>query len=293
VTLKTPARKPVTLGALWRRGAAQLCASGVETPNLDARVLLADVLGIEIAQLIADSNKPAGEEIETQFVALIARRAQGEPVARIVGFKEFWGRRFTVSPDVLVPRPETETLVEAVLHARPDKNARLRVLDLGTGSGALLAAILLERPAAIGIGVDRSEAAVKIARNNLALLGLHERAALLCGDWGRALGARFDVVVANPPYIATAEVDKLPREVRSYDPREALDSGTDGLCSYRAILADLKRLLAPNGMAVLELGAGQEEAVAKLARGTDMVIDGSARRDLSGHPRALVLGAGR
>jgi release factor glutamine methyltransferase len=291
--VKAPARKIVTLGALWRRGAPQLCASGAETPNLDARVLLAHVLGIEVAQLIADSNEPIGEEIETQFVALIARRAQGEPVARIVGFKEFWGQRFAVSPDVLVPRPETETLVEAVLHARPDKNERLHVLDLGTGSGALLAAILLERPAAIGIGIDRSDAALKIARNNLASLGLHERAALLCSDWGRALGARFDVVVANPPYIATAEVDKLPREVRSYDPREALDSGTDGLRSYRAILADLKRLLAPDGMAVVELGAGQEEAVAKLARDTDMVVVGSARRDLSGRPRALVLGAGR
>jgi release factor glutamine methyltransferase len=291
--VKAPARKTITLGALWRRGAAQLCAGGVETPNLDARVLLANVLGIEIAQLIADSNEPIGEEIEAQFVALIARRAQGEPVARIVGFKEFWGRRFAVSADVLVPRPETETLVEAVLHARPDKNARLHVLDLGTGSGALLAAILLERPAATGIGIDRSEAAVKIARNNLASLGLHERAALLCSDWGRALGARFDVVVANPPYIATAEVDKLPREVRSYDPRDALDNGTDGLRSYRAILADLKRLMAPDGIAVVELGAGQEEAVAKLARDTDIVVHGSARRDLSGHPRALVLGAGR
>jgi release factor glutamine methyltransferase len=291
--VKAPGRKIVTLGALWRRGAAQLCASGAETPNLDARVLLANVLGVEVAQLIADSYEPSGEEIEARFVALIARRAQGEPVARIVGFKEFWGRRFAVSPDVLVPRPETETLVEAVLHARPDKNARLHVLDLGTGSGALLAAILLERPAAIGVGIDRSEAALKIARNNLASLGLHERAALLCSDWGRPLGARFDVVVANPPYVATAEVDKLPREVRSYDPREALDNGTDGLRSYRAILADLKRLLAPGGIALVELGAGQEEAVAKLAWDADMVVHGSARRDLSGHPRALVLGAGR
>jgi release factor glutamine methyltransferase len=292
VTLEVHAREATTIRALWRRGAARLRASGVENAELDARVLLAHVLDAEPARLIAGASEAATEEIEMRFAALMGRRARGEPVAHIVGYKEFWGLRFAVSPDVLVPRPETETLVEAVLHARPDKKARLRVLDLGTGSGALLAAILVERPSAIGLGVDRSEAALKIARNNFAILGLQHRAAFLCGDWGRVIGADFDVVVANPPYVASDEMDKLPREVREYDPRGALDGGRDGLRSYRAILADLKRLLAPEGVAVLELGAGQEEAVAKLARDADMVVNGPARRDLSGHPRALVLGAG-
>lgn len=293
MTVQAPARHAVTLAALWRGAAARLRAENIESAELDARVLLAHLLGVAAAQLIADANEVAGDQVEAQFTALIERRAGGEPVARIVGFKEFWGRRFSLSPDVLVPRPETETLVEAVLHARPDKNAKLRVLDLGVGSGALLAAILLERPTATGVGVDRSEEAVKIARNNLAALGINDQAAIFCGDWGGALGGRFDVVVANPPYIATGQLDELVREVRDHDPRRALDGGTDGLDAYRAILRSLRRLLAPGGIAVLELGAGQEEAVAKLAWDAEIEVNGPVRCDLSGRPRALLLGAGQ
>jgi release factor glutamine methyltransferase len=206
-----------------------------------------------------------------------------------MGVKEFWSREFALSPEALVPRPETETLIEAALLARPERDAQLRVLDLGVGSGVLLGAILLERPAAFGVGVDRSFDAVRTARGNLASLGVADRAQFICGDWGISLGARFDLIVANPPYIARGDMERLPIEVRDHDPVRALDGGMDGLDAYRAILADIGRLVAPGGFVVLELGRGQEQAVADLARDAQIEVNGPAHCDLSGVPRALVL----
>jgi release factor glutamine methyltransferase len=278
-----------TAGEIYQRAVTRLRAVGIESAQLDARVLLAHVLGVDAAQLITASDDPVGPEAQDRFEQAIARRAAREPVARVTGVKEFWSHEFALSPEALVPRPETETLIEAALLARPERDAHLRVLDLGVGSGVLLGAILLERPAAFGVGVDRSFDAVRTARGNLASLGVAHRAHFICGDWGISLGARFDLIFANPPYIARGDMERLPIEVREHDPVRALDGGADGLDAYRAILADLGRLLAPGGIAVLELGDGQEQAVADLARDAQIEVNGPAHCDLSGVPRALVL----
>jgi release factor glutamine methyltransferase len=192
-------------------------------------------------------------------------------------------------PGTLVPRPESETVVEAALAAFADRNASLRILDLGTGSGILLAAILAERPRATGLGIDRSEGALVVARANLQALGLGARADFACGEWGAALNEKFDLVVCNPPYIAAHEFARLSPEVCAHDPRLALDGGADGLSAYRAVISDLARLLRANGVAILELGRGQESPVAKLACDAGLLVAGPARPDLAGIPRALTL----
>ena len=278
-----------TAGEIYRRAVTRLRAAGIESAQLDARVLLAHVLGVDAAQLIAASDDPVGPEAQDRFEQAIARRAKREPVARVLGVKEFWSREFALSPDALVPRPETETLIEAALLARPERDARLRVLDLGVGSGVLLGAIMLERSASFGVGVDRSLGAARTARDNFAALGVANRTHVICGDWGRAFGIGFDLVLANPPYVASGDIGALSAEVRDHDPVRALDGGADGLDAYRAILGDLGRLLAPRGIAVLELGDGQEKAVADLARDAQIEVNGPAHCDLSGVPRALVL----
>jgi release factor glutamine methyltransferase len=279
----------MNVGMLRRAIAARLRDAGIASAELDARVLLAHALGRNASKLIASSDERVPAESVERVDQLVRRRLAGEPVARILGYREFWSREFTLGPDTLVPRPESETVVEAALAAVPDRDAELRVLDLGVGSGALLAAILLERPRATGVGIDRKAGALAVARANLGALGLSARASLLCGDWTAALGARFDLVVANPPYIATAELAQLALEVRENDPIFALDGGPDGLAAYRAIVADLSRVLTPGGAAVLELGQGQEAAVAALANARGLVVSGAARRDLAGLSRALVL----
>jgi len=278
-----------SIGALRRSAAARLREGGVESAESDARILLSHVLGLEDAAVFAASRAEAPEGIRRRLEAFLARRLAGEPIARIVGRKEFWSRSFGLGPDTLVPRPESETVVEAALAAFPDQAAALRVLDLGTGSGILLAAILAERPRASGLGLDRSEGALVVARANLAALGLGARASFACGDWGVALNAAYDLVVCNPPYIAADEFTALSREVRAHDPRLALDGGGDGLSAYRAIVADLARLLHAHGVAVLELGRGQESAVANLATEAGLFIAGPVRPDLAGISRALTL----
>jgi release factor glutamine methyltransferase len=282
--------RTASAGSLYRLAVSDLRRAGVESAALDTRILLVHALEIEPEELIAASDAPVPECGEERFRGFLARRLAGEPVARIVGAKEFWSRSFALSPDTLVPRPETETLVEAALEVKPDRKAALRILDLGTGSGILLAALLLEYPNATGLGVDLREGAIVTARENLAALGVAARAQLLCGDWASALEGRFDVVISNPPYIASGELAGLQVEVRAHDPADALDGGADGLDAYRAIIVELGRLLAPGGVAILELGAGQERAVAEIARHAQMSVNGPARCDLSGHPRALVMG---
>jgi release factor glutamine methyltransferase len=279
-------------GELRKSAAAKLRAAQVAEADLDARVLLAYVLGLDTAQLLAAPERPVDPAAQARFARALERRAQGEPVARILGAKEFWSRPFGVSRDVLVPRPETETLVEAALDAKRDGGAPLRLLDLGTGSGALLGALLLERPNARGIGVDRNSAALAVARANLEALGVGPRASFVCGEWAAALSGTFDLIIANPPYVRSGDVAILPTEVREHDPLLALDGGTDGLAAYRDIVPALARLLAPDGVAVLELGAGQEPQVAALARSAHLVVNEPARRDLSGMPRALVVRVG-
>jgi release factor glutamine methyltransferase len=283
------AESETSMGALRRSVAAGLREGGVESAESEARLLLSYAIGMDDAAIIAESEAEAPEDVQHRLEGFLARRLSGEPMARIVGRKEFWSRSFRLGPDTLVPRPETETVVEAALAAFPDRNAALRVLDLGTGAGILLAAILAERTRSLGLGIDRSESALLIARANLEALDLGTRALFACGDWGAALSGKFDLIVCNPPYIAAHEFAELSSEVRAHDPRLALDGGADGLDAYRTIVSDLAGLLHAHGVAVLELGRGQEYAVANLARDRGLSAAGPARPDLAGIPRALTL----
>jgi release factor glutamine methyltransferase len=284
-----PLDRGMALQELRAAAVKRLRAAGIEAPEFDARILLKLALGLDDAGLVSAGRAPISAQEQACFDRLIARRMTGEPIARIAGEKEFWSRSFKLGADTLVPRPETETLVEVALSIFPGRNVELRVLDLGTGSGILLAAILLERPCAIGVGVDRSEAALRIARENLKGLGLGDRAQFIRGDWSAALATRFDLIVANPPYIASGEIAALSREVRDHDPRLALDGGADGLDAYRAIIAELPQLLSVRGAAILELGIGQEEAVTLLARAKGLRVEDSAQRDLGNVARALIV----
>ena len=273
------------------RLAAAFAAAGLETPALDARLLVCAAAGIGHAALVRDPGLPLGESAAIAQ-AYGTRRLAREPVSRIIGKREFWGLPLSVTPDVLDPRPDTETLVEAVLSALPDRALALRILDLGTGSGALLCALLHEYPDATGTGVDLSPAACAVAQANLARLGLAARASIVNGGWGATVPQRFDLVVSNPPYVESATIAALAPEVRDHDPRLALDGGGDGLQCYRAIVLLLPALLLAGGLAVLETGAGQGPAVETLAtaQGLDFI---ELRRDLAGRGRALVLRAGK
>lgn len=282
-----------TRAALLAALTRDFTAAGLEAPEREARLILKAALGLSDLDVIARRDLSVTPEEAAYLRALAARRVTGEPLARLTGHREFWSLDFALSPDTLVPRPDTETLVEAALNAFPDRNAPLRVLDLGTGSGAILAAILSERPNAFGIGVDLSEGAARQAGANLIALGLGGRSAVMVGEWNAALLGRFDLVVSNPPYIASIDIEGLDVEVRAHDPRLALDGGPDGLDAYRAIAKALPRLLAKDGIAVLELGIGQEADVALLLRDAGVPADGPARCDLSGTARAIVTGGFR
>lgn len=239
------------------------------TPDLDARLLVGHVLGLDQTGLVIRADRPVGPEAVAAAMALATRRAAGEPVARITGTKGFWSFELELAPETLVPRPDTETVVEAAL-AWAKRGGRageaLSILDLGTGSGAILLALLSELPEAIGTGVDIAEGAVRTARRNAARLGLGSRARFAVGDWSAPLRGRFDLVVSNPPYIPRAEMPELPLEVRRFDPDIALDGGPDGLAAYRVILANLESLLAPAGAAFVEAGAGQAVEIGRLSQ---------------------------
>jgi release factor glutamine methyltransferase len=272
-----------------RGAAAVLAEAGIETPKRDARVLLCEAASIDHAALLRDPDARLGDDAAARLRDYVKRRLAREPVSRILGRREFWGFSLRISPDVLDPRADTETLVAAAIETlRNRRDETLRILDLGTGSGALLCACLSEFPRAFGIGVDRSEAACRIARENLAACGLASRAAIVRGDWGAALAGGFDLIVSNPPYIASGTIATLAPEVRDHDPRPALDGGPDGLAAYRAIAAGLSRLSAPQGLAVLEIGHDQAES-APACFGQAGWHPIALRRDLENQPRALVL----
>ncbi|WP_020187080.1 peptide chain release factor N(5)-glutamine methyltransferase [Methylopila sp. 73B] len=281
----------MTLGEAARAAASRFAAAGIDTPEADARALAREAFGLDAARLIARASDAADVHALARLEGLIRRRLGGEPVDRILGRREFWGLDFTLAPETLAPRGDTETIVQAALDAVGGRDRPIAVLDLGVGSGCILLALLSELPRATGLGVDRSFGAARAARANAERLGLGARARVVVGDWATALGSRFDLVVSNPPYIASADMAGLDREVREHDPARALDGGADGLDAYRAIVADLPARLNTGGAAVLELGAGQETDVARLASQAGLRVDGAARIDLGGVPRALVLGA--
>lgn len=263
---------------------AELGAAGIEHPRREARLLLGFALGVEQAALLADLDAPMDR---APFEAVVRRRAAREPLALITCEREFWSLRFAVSPATLVPRPESETLIEAALVALPRRGAVRRVLDLGTGTGCLLLAALKEFPAAFGVGLDRDPAAAALARTNAVSLGLAGRAGFLVGDWASAIAGPFELVLCNPPYIASGEIAGLMPEVARYEPALALDGGADGLAAYRALITALPGLIAPQGVAVLELGLGQAPAVDALARAAG--LRAVVRPDLASIARALVL----
>jgi release factor glutamine methyltransferase len=277
----------ISIGA-GRRILSEIFRNGaLDSPDLDARVLMSHALGLDHAALVSNGERAlTGDEVTT-IAAQAARRLAREPVARIVGRKEFWGLEFCLVPSTLVPRPETETVVEAALDTISDRSRALRIADFGTGSGALLLALLSELPNATGVGTDLSASALAAARNNAIHLGVASRAYFVACNYGTALGGPFDLVVSNPPYIASGDIAGLAPEVRDHDPRLALDGGASGLDGYRAVVADARRILAPDAILIVELGAGQASAVAALMRAGGMAVD-APRPDLSGHFRALL-----
>ena len=270
----------MTVRGALAAGARRL-ASVSETPRLDAELLMAHALGVEREAMLL-SGLDAG--VPAAFEALVARREAGEPVAYITGRRAFWTIELEVGPGVLIPRPDSETLIEAAV-AHFGKTRPGRVLDLGTGPGSLLLGALDQWPDARGLGIDRSEAALTIARSNAERLGLAGRAEFRRGDWAEGLDARFDLILCNPPYIeADAE---LPRDVKEWEPPEALFAGADGLDDYRRLAPHVRRLLASEGIACFEIGATQEEAVSALFRTEGLAV--RTRRDLAGRPRCLLV----
>ncbi len=270
-----------TIGALLAEGTVRLAQAGIASPRADARRLLAHALGVAAGELPVRAAETAPPGAAAAFLTSVAARADHVPVSHLAGFRDFWAHRFVVTPDVLDPRPETETLVAAALEL-----PFARVLDLGTGSGCILLSLLADRPGATGLGVDISEAALEVAARNRAALGLEGRAALARSDWFAAVEGRFDLILSNPPYIAEAEWARLAPEVRLHEPRIALTPGGDGLGAYRAIFAGVGRHLAPGGALLLEIGAGQGPAVAAMAAAAGLAAV-SVLPDLDGRDRVV------
>ena len=268
--------------------AARLAAAGIEGARSETWLLLAVATGVERAAFMAGGRDTLSAAQQARLDALVRRRLAREPVAYLLGEKEFWSLRFEVGPAVLIPRPETETVVEEVLAQLPDRQRPLRLLDLGVGSGCLLLALLFELPNATGLGIDDSAAALAIARRNAERLGLAARADFRQGCWGEGLAGPFDVIVSNPPYVAEGDWDGLQPEIRDFEPKAALVAGPDGLAAYRALAPDCARLLAPSGLCALEIGAGQGDAVAALlvAHGLSEV---ERCRDLAGIERCVLV----
>lgn len=270
---------------LLRESARRLAAAGIDSPRLDARLLLGAALGREIWP--HETAIVATDAIE-RFQSLLARRLVREPVSRILGRRGFWSLDMAVGPETLDPRPDSETLVEAARTAFADRTPPRRIIDLGTGSGCLLLAALTIFPQASGLGVDRSAAAVAVARENARRNGLENRATFEALDWDEMPQGEADLILSNPPYIPDADIDRLEPEVALFDPRGALAAGVDGLDAYRSLIPVIRRLLAPQGIAILELGIGQGSTVAGLAAdGGFRVAD--VRPDFGGVDRALVL----
>jgi release factor glutamine methyltransferase len=280
---KMPTAVLVTITEAVRAGAASL--DGIaDNPRLEARLLLAHAVGLTRNDLIRDPER----RIETtDFETLLTRRIRREPLALIVGRREFWSLDFKVSPATLIPRADSETLVEAALAIFADRPPPRRILDLGTGTGCLLLALLAEFPSAFGIGLDRGPDAAALAQLNARQLGLVDRCAFLVSDWTNSIAGRFDLIVANPPYIRGGDIGSLMPEVACHEPHSALDGGVDGYDAYRAIIPNLKHNLEPNGVVVLELGQGQATYVTDLALAVG--FDASLRLDLAEIPRAIVL----
>ncbi len=283
--LERPILNSETTTSLLTRLSAQLRAAGIEQPRREARLLLAFSLRCRIETLLLRDQIT---EIEAEAAQnLVARRAAHEPLAFLTGHANFWSLTLAVSPATLIPRADSETLIEAALAQFPQRDDVTRILDLGTGTGALLLAALTEFPAAIGLGIDRIAAAAALARANAQALGLAQRSHFIVADWAAPLAGSFDLILANPPYIPSADLPGLMPDVAQYEPASALDGGGDGLEAYRAILADLPHRLAPRGAAILECGLGQAAPLRAMADAAGFAT--ATRHDLATIPRALII----
>jgi release factor glutamine methyltransferase len=279
-----------TVDAVRRALTARLGRAAIDSAELDARLLTGAVLGLDVTGLITGAARRLSDEEARLLESYASRRIAGEPVARILGIKEFWSMPLRLAPATLVPRADTETVVETalqMLRGRSKPDGPLRIVDLGTGSGAILLALLSELPTASGIGTDISEAALNVARGNARQLGLLSRAAFVACNYAAALAGPFDLIVSNPPYIRSNDIAVLDVEVRNHDPRGALDGGADGLDAYRVIVPEATRLLRPGGALIVEVGQGQSSAVAGVMTAAGLVPAGPPKADLAGIPRAV------
>jgi release factor glutamine methyltransferase len=269
--------------------AAQLRSAQLEEAELDARILLGAALGLDLTGLVAQAARLLTEAETSRLAQYAGRRIAGEPVARILGTREFWGLPFRLSEATLVPRPDTETVVELALEIFRERQAshRIRIADIGTGSGAILLALLHEIPGAFGVGTDLSLTALKTARDNAAALGLADRAGFVACSYAAALRGPFDLIVSNPPYIPSAEIPKLSIEVREHDPHLALDGGNDGYDAYRALIPQATERLASGGALIVEAGQGQAGNIETLMMAAALVVDRPPKADLAGIPRAV------
>jgi release factor glutamine methyltransferase len=281
----------LTVEAARRALAAEFKASNIDSPELDARLLIGAALALDHTGLAVQAARKITDDEANIIASFAQRRIAHAPVARILGHKEFWGLDLRLSGATLVPRPDTETIVAAALEIIGNdstKDKALRIADIGTGSGAILLALLSELPAATGIGTDISEAALETARLNARQLGLAGRASFVQCDYASALSGPFDLIVSNPPYIRSADIAALDRDVRDYDPRLALDGGTDGLDAYRAIAPQVAALLAPNGVLVFEVGHDQSDDVSALMRQAGLTLSHPPKTDLGVIHRAVM-----
>ena len=269
----------------WLRTATARLASVSDTPRLDAELLASHALGLSRQAMILAMPRLA---VPDDGEALIARRLAHEPLAYIIGTRDFWTLSLRVTPDVLIPRADSETLIEAAIEAFGAERTPKRILDLGTGSGALLLAALDHWPDATGLGVDASPAALAVARENAQRCGMADRAQMRLGNWGADVDEQFDLILCNPPYIALDA--PLPPDVRDHEPAQALFAGADGLDDYKVISNQLLKLISPNGIAILEIGHDQAESTTSLFRKQGFGVD--SKRDLAGHIRALIVTRG-
>ncbi len=275
------------LGRALDELAGRLAAAGIAEARREARLLAAEATGLSAATVIAHPERELNSTQWERLSGFARRREAREPISRILGWREFWSLRFALGPETLDPRPDSETLIAAALESI-DRAKPISVLDLGTGSGCLLLAVLSELPNAQGLGVDLSRAALDVAAANAESLGLASRAQFRLGDWGSGLAARFDLIICNPPYIPAGEIPGLAPEVAKFDPTLALAGGPDGLDAYRCLQGELPRLLAPGGRAIVEIGAGQGAASVAILIGGGLALLGQ-HADLSGTPRCLIL----
>ena len=286
----SPGAKPAgqTVEAARRALDARFKSAGIDSAELDARLFVGAALGLDLTGLITAANRTLTLDESNRLEAFAARRLNGEPVARILGHKEFWGLPFRLSAATLVPRPDTETIVERALEIlRASRERALRVVDLGTGTGVILLALLHELPKAFGVGTDISLEALWTAKANAEDLGLATRSAFVACSYASALSGDFDLIVSNPPYIRSADIASLASEVRDHDPRTALDGGANGLDAYRVLIPQAAGLLSPGGALILEAGQGQSGPIETLMTAAGLTTPEGAKSDLAGIPRAV------